>query len=294
MTKRRTRPGAAGRSIAALASGFGAVLPGLMSVAGAAWGSPLAAQTPGTIFRDCGVCPEMVVVPPGRSVMGSPESEPGRRGTEGPQGILSIGYSFAVGVYEVTFDEWDECARAGGCGGYLPEDDRAGRGRRPVIFVNWPHAQAYVEWLSQRTGERYRLLSEAEWEYVARAGTRTARYWGESEADQCRYANGAASAAVSCSDGYGKTAPVGSFEPNAFGLYDVLGNVHEWVEDCSNYDHDGAPMDGSARHHVGCSRVLRGGSAYDVPNDLRSATRFIFPPRWGRYDIGFRVARTIN
>ena len=111
MTKQRTKPGAAGRSITALAVGFGGVLLGLMSVAGAAWGSPLAAQTPGTIFRDCGVCPEMVVVPPGRFVMGSPESERGRGVTEGPQGILSIGYSFAVGVYEVTFDEWDECAR---------------------------------------------------------------------------------------------------------------------------------------------------------------------------------------
>ena len=292
MTTQRTRPGTARRSITALAVGFGGVLPGLMSVAGAAWGSPLAAQTPGTIFRDCGVCPEMVVVPPGRSVMGSPESEPDRKETEGPQGVLSIGYSFAVGVYEVTFDEWDECARAGGCGGYLPEDDRAGRGRRPVLFVSPRYAQAYVEWLSLRTGEQYRLLSEAEWEYMARAGTRTARYWGESEADQCRYANGADGI---CSDGYWKTAPVGSFEPNAFGLYDVLGNVFEFVEDCFNHDHEGAPMDGSARHDGECyARVLRGGSFLSGPNDLRSAARYLVSARSGAVDFGFRVARTIN
>ena len=163
----------------------------------------------------------MIVVPAGTFIMGSPESEKGRlravydeEGTaitwtsideielpveegqrlvvvEGPQRYVTIESPFAVGVYEVTFDEWDECARAGGCGGVIPDNEGWGRGRRPVINVNWDEAQAYVHWLSQETGQEYRLLSEAEWECVARAGTETARYWGEAPANQCRFGNGA-------------------------------------------------------------------------------------------------------
>ena len=192
---------------------------------------PLAAQAgtgldtanlaPGSVFRDCPSCPEMIVVPAGTFVMGSPESEKGRlravydqEGTvvrwtvvdeveleveegqrlvvvEGPQRYVTIEHPFAVGIYEVTFDEWDACARSGGCGGLIPDNDGWGRGRRPVINVNWDDANAYVGWLSNETGEAYRLLTEAEWEYVARAGTETARYWGEAASAQCRYANGA-------------------------------------------------------------------------------------------------------
>ena len=122
--------------------------------------------------------------------MGSPASEEGRYDDEGPQHSVAIPAPFAVGVYEVTFAEWDACVRAGGCGGYAPDDEGWGRGSRPVINVSWDDAQAYLSWLSQQTGARYRLLSEAEWEYVARAGSVTARYWGESESGQCRYANG--------------------------------------------------------------------------------------------------------
>ena len=136
----------------------------------------------------------------------------------------------------------------------------------PVVCVSWDDAQAYVRWLSEETGEAYRLLSEAEWEYVARAGTTTARYWGESEAGQCRYANGADAGtgfewAVSCHDGHARTAPVGRYEANAFGLYDVLGNVLEWTADCWNESYAGAPSNGGAWESGECTRrVLRGGS----------------------------------
>ena len=140
----------------------------------------------------------------------------------------------------------------------------------------------------------YRLLSEAEWEYVARAGTATARYWGESESTQCRYANGDDDD-VACSDGHEYTAPVGSFGPNAFGLYDVLGNVWEWTEDCSNGDYSGAPTSGSAWQADDCSyRMLRGGSWGYGPGDLRSALRGSFGAGLRFEGLGFRVARTIN
>ena len=175
-----------------------------------------------------------------------------------------------------------------------------------MINVSWEDAQEYVRWLSRETGEEYRLLSEAEWEYVARAGTQTARYWGESESGQCRYGNGRDATAnveleydfltpVSCSDGYVRTAPVGLFEPNAFGLYDVLGNVWEWTQDCWNDSYSGAPPDGSAWRSGDCSaRVLRGGSWGIRPRNLRSASRFRYSAGNRSFSDGFRVARTIN
>ena len=249
----------------------------------------------GRVFRDCEVCPVMVEVPAGSFMMGSPESEEGRFDVEGPQHRVTIGSPFAVGVYEVTFAEWDACVGAGGCGGYRPGDDEGwGRGRRPVIRVSWDDAQGYVQWLSRETGEQYRLLTEAEWEYVARAGTTTARYWGDSESGQCRNGNGYDDY-VDCSDGYEFTAPVGSFQPNAFGLYDVLGNVWEWTEDCWNDDYSGAATDGSAWQSGDCSRrVLRGGSWNLDPWDLRSAFRFRNSPGNRLNYLGFRVARTTN
>ncbi len=259
---------------------------------------------PGTVFRECEACPEMVVVPAGSFMMGSPESEKGRFDTEGPRHRVTIGSPFAVGVYEVMFAEWDACVAAGGCGGYRPEDEGWGRGSRPVIDVSWEDAREYVRWLSRETGEEYRLLTDAEWEYVARAGTTTARYWGERETGQCRYGNGADAAAlaeypdwttVSCSDGYIRTAPVGLFEPNGFGLYDVLGNVWEWTQDCWNGSYSGAPADGSAWSSGDCSvRVLRGGSWGGSPRALRSANRIRDTAGSRSYYSGFRVARTIN
>ena len=245
---------------------------------------------PGTSFSDCDVCPQMVVVPAGTFTMGSPTSEEGRYDDEGPQHSVTIPAPFAVGVYEVTFAEWDACVRARACGGYVRNS--RGRERRPVNDVSWDDAQAYASWLSQQTGARYRLLSEAEWEYVARAGSVTARYWGESESGRCRYANGFD---VACSDGYESTAPVGSFAPNAFGLYDVLGNVWEWTQDCWNASYADAPADGSAWMAGDCGRrVLRGGSRETLPGELRSALRFgnTTNNRW--LLNGFRVARTLN
>ena len=295
-----------------------------------------ASFVPGQVFSDCASCPEMVVVPAGTFIMGSPESEAGRLravydqegeairwttddeerlevaagqrlvAVEGPQRYVTIEAPFAAGVYEVTFEEWDACARGGGCGGLIPDHEGWGRGRRPVVNVSWQEARSYAEWLSRETGEAYRLPSEAEWEYVARAGTETARYWGGSGIGQCRHANGADAAAlqkypnwagttVSCSDGYSETAPVGSFEPNAFGLHDVLGNVWEWTLDCWNERYSGAPVDGSAWESGDCTtRVSRGGSWENTPERLRSAMRARDPEEFRGRTSGFRVVRTIN
>ena len=265
-----------------------------------------AAMRPGTVFSDCAACPEMVVVPAGSFMMGSPSSEEGRFGDEGLQHRVTIGSPFAVGVYEVTFAEWDACVRAGGCGGYRPGDEGWGRDRRPVINVSWDDAQGYVRWLSGETGEDYRLLTEAEWEYVARAGTQTARYWGEGESGQCRNGNGYDSTAhaeiaseysepVACSDGHERTAPVGSFQPNSLGLYDVPGNVWEWTQDCWKDEYSGAPTDGSAWQSGDCSiRVLRGGSWSNGPGDLRSAFRYRDSAGDRLHSFGFRVSRTTN
>ena len=251
--------------------------------------------------------------------MGSPESEEGRelsRGflsdetAESPQHSVTIRAPFAVGVYEVTFAEWDACERAGGCNSdsqRVNVREYDGGGRKPVWMVSWDDAQAYVSWLSERTGARYRLLSEAEWEYVARGGTETARYWGESESGQCRYANGydltgqtealmeRDRVPAQCSDGYGRAAPVGSFAPNAFGLYDVLGNMNEWTQDCWHDTYAGAPEDGTAWESGSCrERVYRGGSAATSPGYLRSASRESTYPDSRSGGIGFRVARTLN
>ena len=175
-----------------------------------------------------------------------------------------------------------------------------------MVCVNWHDARAYVEWLSRKTGEGYRLLSESEWEYVARGGTETARYWGESEVGQCRYANGADNATkrrdsdwkwaiASCDDGHARTSPVGSYEENGFGLRDVLGNVWEWVEDCWNESYRGAPRDGSAWESGECGRrVLRGGSWFSGPRYVRSAFRLGITTGNRINYYGFRVARTLT
>ena len=268
---------------------------------------------PVTVFRDCAMCPEMVVVPAGTFAMGSPDTELGRRSDEGPQHIVSIGSPLAVGVYEVTFAEWEACVRADGCGGYRPRDEGWGRGRHPVINVSWEDAKAYVAWLSEQTGEPYRLLSEAEWEYVARAGSTVARYWEERGSEQCRHANGfdqdlartdqgrvwmeewIGANPVPCSDGYAWTAPVGSYQPNPFGLYDILGNVIEWTEDCWNPSYSGAPADGRAWESGEClRRVVRGGSWVGDPGYMRSARRHSLGVGYFDDSVGFRVARTVN
>jgi formylglycine-generating enzyme required for sulfatase activity len=261
------------------------------------------ALKPRDTFKECDACPEMVVVPPGSFLMGSPGSEAGRYGDEGPQHYVTIARPFAVARFEATFAEWDACVTDGGCR-HRPGDRGWGRGRRPVIDVAWGNiATEYLPWLSRKTGRTYRLLTEAEWEYVARAGSATRYHFGSSVQDLCAYGNSAdlaakekykGWAAASCHDGYVNTAPVGSFRPNAFGLFDVHGNVWEWVQDCWNGSHVGAPADGSARMTGACSRrVLRGGSWCNAPTLLRSATRYGGVSTLPCRDFGFRVARPL-
>ena len=247
----------------------------------------------GDTFRDCAECPEMVVLPSGSFSMGSPSSEEGRWDNEGPVHRVRIGYRLAVGKYEVTFAEWDACLDAGGCG-HDPDDAGWGRGSRPVMRVSWEDAQEYVAWLNVRLGlsgsGAYRLLSESEWEYAARAGTRTARYWG----------SGVGRNNANC-DGCGsrwdnrQTAPVGSFGANGWGLHDMLGNVWEWTQDCWNGNYAGAPSDGRAWGTGDCSlRDLRGGSWDFGPRYLRAANRGGYDSGNRDYDNGFRVARTLT
>ncbi len=243
---------------------------------------------PGDAFRDCPVCPEMVVVPAGGFKMGSPPGERGREASEGPRHIVRIPVPFAVGRYEVTFAEWDACVADGGCGGYLPMDWGWGRGDRPVVGVDWERTQDYIRWLSRKTGMPYRLLTEAEWEYAARAGTGKAYSWG----------NAIGKGNANC-DGCGgnwdnqQTAPVGSFSPNRFGLHDMHGNVWEWVEDRWNPSYGGAPTDGSEWTTTGDPnfRILRGGAWFNAPMYLRSAYRGHAIPTASANGGGFRVAR---
>ena len=208
---------------------------------------------------------------------------------EQPVHEVTIARPFALSVYEVTFAEWHACVAAGSCGGHEPDDEGWGRGSRPVIDVSWDDARAYAEWLSAQTGGEYRLPSEAEWEYAVRAGTATKYSWGDEigvNRANCRGCGSRWDAA--------RTAPVGSFQPNAFGLYDMHGNVEEWVADCWNGSYAGAPTDGSAWLQGDCSgRVLRGGS-WDVPGRLRAAYRSVFATVVRRSFIGFRVARTLT
>ena len=247
----------------------------------------------GETFRDCTDCPEMVVLPEGSFMMGSPPDEKGRDRDEGPQHRVEIGYSLAVGRFEVTVAEWDACAADRSCDKITnrrPTDDH------PVIDVSWKQAQAYLAWLKRKTGEDYRLLTEAEWEYAARAGTTTAYYTGSSISEN------EATYGIE-SSGKVKTSPVGSYRPNAFGLHDMHGNVWEWVADCYRHrpshqgapSYEGAPSDGSAWISDYCDdRVMRGGSWDAYQQYLRSASRQYLSPNYGYYNIGFRVARTVN
>jgi formylglycine-generating enzyme required for sulfatase activity len=255
------------------------------------------AAHPGRTFKECAEgCPEMVVIRAGKFLMGSPESEKGRNSYEGPQHEVliyegpqhevSIAKPFAVGKFTVKFTEWDACTAAGACA--KANDDGWGRGNRPVIYVSWDDAKQYAAWLSRVSGKTYRLLSEAEWEYAARAGTSTAYYWG----DEIGKGNANCSECGSEWDGK-QTAPAGSFKSNAFGLHDMAGNVSQWVEDCASYQQ--ASSDGSANTTVYCGqRVIRGGSWSDSPQDLRSAYRSSVDLDNRVSVIGFRVARTLN
>jgi formylglycine-generating enzyme required for sulfatase activity len=247
------------------------------------------ALKPKDSFRECAAdCPEMIVLPAGQFMMGSPATEQGRYSNEGPQHTVSIAEPFAVSKFDVTFADWDACVSVGGC----PEvnDLTYGRDTKPLINVTWNDAQKYVAWLVKMTGQPYRLLTEAEWEYAARAGTTTAYYWGD------EIGTGNANC-VGCGSKWDnvETSPVGSFPPNAFGLYDMAGDVWQWVQDCYNDDYNGAPTDGSAWSGGDCSRrVVRGGSWLINPPLLRSAFRVGITTDDRNSDLGFRIGRTLT
>ena len=242
--------------------------------------------TPGTVFRDCALCPELVVIPAGRYRMGC-VSGTDCEDDEFPVHEVQV-QAFALGRYEVTFSEYDRFADA--TGRPRADDEGWGRGRRPVINVSWDDAVSYAYWLSSETGAPYRLPSEAEWEYAARAGTATGYSWGSQPGR-----NRANCRRCGSRWDFDETAPVGSFASSIWGLHDLHGNVWEWVADCWHPSYQGAPGDGSAWiHGADCGRrVFRSGSwAHDPPN-MRSSNR-VGTQTHGRNTTGFRVARALN
>ena len=254
---------------------------------------------PGRTFRDCTGCPEMMVLPAGEFMMGSPETERGRNKDEGPQHKVTIGQPFAVGKFEVTFAEWDACVADNGCK-HKPGDETWGRGRRPVINVSWDDAKEYAVWLAKKSGKPYRLLTEAEWEYAARGVTKasdphpafsTGPTIGYKQANyDANFVYGKGQQGVYRQ----KTLDVGSLPKNAFGLHDMHGNVWEWVEDCYRDSYNEAPTDGSAVTAGECTlRILRGGSWNYYPQLLRSAYRYATAPVIRTENAGFRVARAM-
>ena len=253
----------------------------------------------GSIFRDRlrsgGEGPEMVVIPAGQFRMGC-VSGIDCINDEKPVREVVIARPFAMSKYEVTFDDYDRYT-------YLNKanDEGWGRGRRPVINVSWEDAMEYAAWLSTETGKRYRLPTEAEWEYAARAGSISKYHFGNNKAQLCQYANHADTSTdldlrnKACSDGVSnRTAEVGQFQPNEFGLYDMHGNVWEWVQDCGNENYVGAPTDSSAWTSGDCSqRGFRGGSWATVPWNLRTAYRGGGSHTFRHYSWGFRLVQDL-
>lgn len=292
-------------------------------------GSPPSPLVPGRVFRDCSDCPEMLAVPQGHFVMGASSEEDelegvGRqfKGWSSPQVNVRIDLSLAIGRLEVTRGEfasfvretghvagnscrvWDGSKWAERVGASWRSPGFTQNDRHPVVCVSWDDAQAYVRWLSARTGKDYRLLSEAQWEYAARAGSQARRPWGDNAEAGCAHANIADAAArrqvggitwgTSCDDGHGYTAETGTYQANRFGLHDMIGNVWEWTADCWNPSLAGVPADGSARATGDCSRrVFRGGSWFEFPRYARSALRSSYSSDYRSVFIGFRVARTL-
>ena len=265
---------------------FGA---GTSAVKEAAPGGGAGAYEPGTVIRDCDECPELVVVPAGTFRMG--DLSGGGDVDEGPVRTVELARHFALARYETTFAEWDACVAAGACRRGV-SDIGLGRDRRPVILVTWRDARDYVRWLAGLTGKAYRLPSEAEWEYAARAGTTTRFPWGDeigrgrANCEEC---------GMPWEDP--RTAPVGSFPANAFGIHDMVGNVYEWVADCGRDSYDGAPSDGSIQGPVDSScmwRMMRGGSWCSLPRASRPANRVKVPDAFHDVHVGFRVARSLD
>ena len=239
---------------------------------------------------------EMVSIPGGTFHMGDSRGV----GEDDERPVLSVTVpTFRIGKYEVTFTQWDACVADGGCERYRPKDEGWGRGNRPAINISWDNAKSFIDWLNAKTGGNFRLPTEAEWEYAARAGSTTMYHFGDDESQLCRYANHADSSTdydwrnKDCSDGIGKrTADVGRYQPNKFGLYDMHGNAWEWVEDCWKDNHISAPTDGKAWVSGDCSqRVIRGGSWASAPWALRSSNRYGDAHSYRLDDQGFRVAQ---
>lgn len=245
-------------------------------------------------FRDCAVCPQLTVLPPGEFQMGSPDEELGHTSAEAPRHPVRIDYHLAVATYEATFEEWDACVADGGCT-HKPRDSGWGRGRRPVINVSWDDiVKEYLPWLSNKTGRAYRLLTEAEWEYAARASSGDPFATGKTISTQDANYDGTSTYGAGVKGEYRKsTLEVGSFPANKFGLHDMHGNVWEWVQDCSVATYAAVPSDGRAAAEApGCQRVMRGGSWIDSPRVVRSAARGRVPANTRFIYRGFRVART--
>ena len=249
----------------------------------------------GTAFRDCPECPQMIVVPAGNFMMGSRESGKGRYEYEGPVHSAIVREPFAIGKFEVTFAEWDACLSDGGCGGYRP-DDRWGRGDQPVSRVAYRDAQSFVKWLSRKTGHAYRLPSETEWEYVARAGTTTPFHFGETINTHQANFDGRDSKGTSSEYRYrGQSIPVGSFPSNAFGVHDMHGNVWEWVNDCWTDNYANANSESNVEEESDCLRgTTRGGSWGDGLWYARSTNRIGKFVGIRNVLIGFRVARVLQ
>ncbi|MEO6432385.1 MAG: SUMF1/EgtB/PvdO family nonheme iron enzyme [Sphingomicrobium sp.] len=238
----------------------------------------------GSAFRDCADCPLLVVVKAGSFFMGSSAEEEGRVANEGPRHRVTINQPFAIGKYEVTFDEWDACVKDKGCGN-AGNDNGWGRSRRPVISISWNDAMQYVRWLRRKTGQNYYLPSEAEWEYAARAGTTTP--WNTGSAIITDDAN--------ILNALGRTVPVGGYPANAFGLHDTHGNVAEWVADCYEIGYFGTPNSGAAMAAKGCQgRIYRGESYFEQPFNQRLARRSgPHAPASVGIGLGFRIARSM-
>ena len=245
------------------------------------------ADEPGAVIRDCSTCPEMVVVPAGTFRMG--DLNGGGDVDEAPVREVNIPRAFAIARFETTFAQWDACAAAGACRQGV-SDIGFGRGDRPVMLVTWEDAQAFAGWLSEMTGKRFRLPSEAEWEYVARAGSEARYPWGDDVGQSNANCDG-------CGSRWDdeRTAPAGSLPANAFGVHDMVGNLYEWVQDCGRYSYEGAPSDGSAvGPDAACrQRMMRGGSWLSLPRASRPANRVRNPVGFQDINVGFRVARDL-
>ncbi len=297
---------------------------GLMCALAAVTATDVSAQDPGTVFTDCATCPEMIVIPSGQFIMGSPDDEPQRDADESPRRTLTIDQPFAVSRFEITRDQYAEFAAASGrsagpdCtvwvgnkwelteGKNWQDPHYPQTGNDPVACIDWFDAQAFAAWLADRTGQPYRLLSEAEWEYMARGGTTTVYHFGDDPAGLCEYDNGHDMTSmrvhtdmpwegVPCDDGFAETAPVGALHPNLFGVYDVHGNVWEWLADCYAPSYNGAPLDGLPVLAEDCEqRVYRGGGWSVQERGRRSANRgrYAADQRYGQ--LGIRVARDLN